>query len=147
MPDRCSRQTRSFNMSMIKGKNTKPEIVVRKYLFSKGFRYRINDKRYPGHPDIILPKYKTAIFVNGCFWHVHEGCADFVWPKTNVEFWRDKLKKNQIRDDRNYTLLREAGWKVIIVWECELGKGKREERMSWLVQEIKPEHEKGGWIL
>ena len=137
MPDKCSPQTRSYNMSMIKGKNTQPEIIVRKYLFSKGLRFRINDKRYPGHPDIMLPKYKTAIFVNGCFWHVHEGCPDFVWPKTNAEFWRDKLRKNQIRDDENYAVLRQLGWKVIIVWECELGKQQKEDRLNRLVQEIK----------
>ena len=84
------KQTRSYNMSQIRGKNTKPEEIVRKYLFSQGFRYRKNDKRYPGTPDIVLPKYNTVIFVNGCFWHHHEGCKYFVWPKDNADFWKEK---------------------------------------------------------
>ena len=88
------KKTRSYNMSRIKGKNTKPEEIVRKYLFSKGFRYRKNDKRLPGTPDIVLPKYKTVIFVNGCFWHGHEGCKYFVWPKNNADFWKKKLEDN-----------------------------------------------------
>lgn len=117
-----SAKTRSYNMSRIRSKNTKPEILVRKHLFSKGLRFRKNDKRYPGHPDIILPKYKTAIFVNGCFWHVHEGCPSFKWPKTNIDFWLKKLGTNQIRDISNYASLRESGWKVIVIWECELSK-------------------------
>jgi DNA mismatch endonuclease (patch repair protein) len=86
MADVHDKQTRSYNMSHIKGKNTKPEVVVRKYLFSHGYRYRINDKRFPGKPDIVLPKYKTCIFVNGCFWHVHKGCKYFVWPESNADF-------------------------------------------------------------
>ncbi len=136
MPDVHSIKTRSYNMSQIKWKNTKPEIVVRKHLFSKGFRFRINDKRYPGHPDILLPKYKKAIFINGCFWHAHEGCKYFVWPKNNEEFWREKLLSNIARDSVNYEKLTGLGWKVIIIWECELRKDKLGKRLCQLVQEI-----------
>lgn len=123
-------------MSKIKGKDTKPEILVRKYLFSKGFRYRVNDKRYPGHPDIVLPKYKTVIFINGCFWHVHEGCKHFVWPESNELFWKKKLLSNVERDRKNYDKLTALGWKVIIVWECELHKDRAENRLCRLVCEI-----------
>ena len=114
------KETRSYNMSCIKGKNTKPEEIVRKYLFSKGFRYRKNDKRLPGTPDIVLPKYKTVIFVNGCFWHGHEGCRYFVVPKTNTKFWVNKIETNKQRDCRKINDLQALGWRVITVWECEL---------------------------
>ena len=123
-------------MSQIKRTNTKPEVVVRKYLFSKGFRYRINDKRYPGRPDIVLSKYKTVIFINGCFWHVHEGCKYFVWPKSNEDFWKMKLLSNKENDRKNIEKLRALGWKVIIIWECELRKGKREDQLKQVVFEI-----------
>lgn len=114
------KKTRSYNMSRIKGKNTKPEEKVRKYLFSKGFRYRTNDRRYPGTPDIVLPKYKTVIFVNGCFWHRHVGCKYATTPSTNTEFWLGKFKKNVENDTRNHNALAELGWHVIVVWECEI---------------------------
>jgi len=130
------KKTRSYNMSKIKGKNTKPEALVRKYLFSKGFRFRINDRRYPGHPDIVLPKYKTCVFVNGCFWHLHEGCKYFVWPKTNIEFWHKKITGNAERDNKNHAELISSGWKVIIVWECELKSNNFEKRMVSLMYEI-----------
>ena len=109
-------------MSRIKGKNTKPEEIVRKYLFSKGFRYRKNDKRLPGTPDIVLPKYKTVIFVNGCFWHGHEGCKYFVWPKNNAGFWKKKIEDNISRDKNVIEMLKRQNWSVIVVWECELKK-------------------------
>lgn len=118
--DRHSPETRSYNMSRIKGKDTKPEIEVRKYLFSQGYRYRKNVKRLHGCPDIVLPKYKTCIFVNGCFWHKHERCRYFVWPKNNAEYWREKIEGNVVRDNKNYKLLQDEGWKVIIIWECEV---------------------------
>lgn len=124
MADVHSPETRSYNMSRIHGKDTKPEEKVRKYLFSQGFRYRKNDKRLPGKPDIVLPKYKTVIFVNGCFWHKHEGCKYFVWPKTNEDFWRAKINANVSRDQENMKLLSELGWNVIVIWECELKKEK-----------------------
>lgn len=123
-------------MSQIRSKNTKPEEIVRKYLFSKGFRYRKNDKRYPGRPDIILPKYKTAIFVNGCFWHMHDGCPKFVMPKSNIEYWRPKLERNKRHDIENKIALEKQGWKVIVVWECDLKKDKKDGRLMHLVEEI-----------
>ena len=129
-------KTRSYNMSRVKGKDTKPEEIVRKYLFSQGFRYRKNDKRLPGKPDIVLPKYKTVIFVNGCFWHKHEGCKYFVWPKSNSEFWKEKIESNIVRDKKQYEELKNAGWHVIIVWECELKKKQRMDTLEQLVTEI-----------
>ncbi len=115
--------TRSYNMSRIKGRDTKPEMIVRKFLFSKGLRYRINDKRLPGTPDIVLPKHKTVVFVNGCFWHGHKGCKYFVWPKNNSEFWNNKITDNIKRDKKNYKKLEESGWRVLIIWECEIRHG------------------------
>ncbi len=107
-------------MSQIKGKNTKTEETVRKYLFGRGLRYRKNDKRLPRHPDIVLPKYKTVVLVNGCFWHVHEGCKYFKWPESNVKFWKNKLTENRRRNVVKIQALKELDWKVIVVWECEL---------------------------
>ena len=128
-------QTRSYNMSRIKGKDTKPEEIVRKYLFSKGFRYRKNDPKLPGKPDIVLPKYRTVIFVNGCFWHMHEGCRYFVWPKHNAEFWEKKIRDNAERDIRNYKKLEEQGWKVLTIWECGL-KDAKDETLQWLEKQL-----------
>ena len=124
-------------MAQIKSKNTKQEETVCKYLFSCGFRYRKNDKRYPGKPDIVLPKYKTVIFVNGCFWHKHEGCRYFVVPKSNTEFWMNKISRNVERDADNTKKLIDMGWKVVTVWECELKKEKREETLKELELKIK----------
>ena len=138
LSDVHSPDIRSYNMSQIKGKNTKPEEIVRKYLFSHGFRYRKNDKRYPGKPDIVLPKYKTVIFVNGCFWHMHEGCKYFVWPKNNAEFWKEKIRQNADRDQRDYDQLRQLGWNVIVVWECELrpkGQSKALDNINVLLRD------------
>jgi DNA mismatch endonuclease, patch repair protein len=117
MADNHSKEVRSYNMSKIRSKNTKSEEVVRKYLFSKGLRYRKNDKRYPGHPDIVLPKYKTVIFVNGCFWHMHEGCNKFVMPKSNADYWIPKLTRNKQRDMQNISQLKDDDWNIITVWE------------------------------
>ena len=108
-------------MSRIRSTNTKPEILVRKYLFAQGFRFRKNDKRLPGCPDIVLPKYKTVMFVNGCFWHKHE-CSRFVWPASNTDYWYAKIMKNVERDAENYQRLEADGWQVIVVWECQLKK-------------------------
>lgn len=123
-------------MSQIKGKDTKPEVLVRKFLFSKGLRFRKNDKRYPGHPDIVLPKYKTVVFIHGCFWHLHEGCRYAKIPSSNVDFWEKKLNGNRDRDERNKNALEEMGWRVITVWECQLKKDRREETLEKLYQEI-----------
>lgn len=109
-------------MSRIKGKDTKIEVEVRKYLFSKGYRFRKNDKRYPGKPDIILPKYHVAIFIHGCFWHRHEGCKDATTPKTKTDFWLNKFENNVKNDQIKQNKLKELGWKVVVIWECELKK-------------------------
>lgn len=129
-------ETRSYNMSMIRGKDTKPEVLVRRFLFSKGLRFRKNDRRYPGHPDIVLPKYHCCIFVNGCFWHQHPGCRYAVLPKTHTDYWLPKLKENTERDQRDYKLLQDSGWNVIIVWECELKKDKIQKTLDTLYSRI-----------
>lgn len=138
MADIKTSDERSYNMSRIRGKNTKPEVLVRKYLFAEGFRYRINDKRYPGKPDIVLPKYKTAIFVHGCFWHQHKGCKIAHIPEDNRDFWVAKFQKNIERDAMNRKLLCDDGWHVIIIWECEISsRKKRDIRLPALKEEIK----------
>ena len=124
-------------MSQIHSKNTNPEILVRKYLFSKGFRFRKHVKRLAGCPDIVLPKYKTVVFVHGCFWHMHD-CGRFKWPKTNDDYWRPKIKYNVDRDINNQKILKEQGWKVLIVWECELKKSffpKTMEKLETLIKQ------------
>ena len=124
-------------MAHIPSKNTKPEEAVRKYLFSKGFRYRKNVSYLPGKPDIVLPRYKTVAFVNGCFWHGHEGCRWFVPPKTNSDFWNAKFKYNIERDRKNYSKLEEMGWKVLVVWECEIRHGDAQKTLDDLCNRIK----------
>jgi len=135
MADTKTPEARSANMANIRSTNTKPEELVRKYIFSKGFRYRKNDKRLPGKPDIVLPKYRTVIFVNGCFWHMHN-CTRARLPKSNLDYWEPKIKRNVERDKENYKTLKKMGWKVIVIWECELKKKSRDERLSNLVDEI-----------
>lgn len=137
MSDIFSFQKRSDIMSKIGGKNTKPEILVRKFLFSKGFRYRINVKTLPGKPDIVLPKYKTVIFVNGCFWHGNN-CKKGKLPSSNIDFWRGKISNNKLRDDKNSDLLIKLGWKVIIIWQCEISKiDNRIKILNKLLEDIK----------
>lgn len=136
MADTKTPAERSENMSRIRSTDTKPEEIVRKYLFSHGFRYRKNDKRYPGKPDIVLPKYRTIIFVNGCFWHMH-GCSRSRLPRSNQEYWKPKTERNIQRDAENQRKLEADGWKVIVVWECELKKRIVEERLSRLYDEIR----------
>lgn len=119
--------TRSENMARVKSKNTKPEIFLRKLLWHKGFRYRVNYKNLPGSPDIYLPKYKTAIFVNGCFWHMHENCKYSSIPKSNYKFWKNKLEGNVERDKKNYAQLESMGIKVIVVWGCEIKQMMKDE--------------------
>lgn len=137
MTDIHSKETRSYNMSRIKGTNTKPEIIVRKYLFSKGLRFRIHTKNLPGKPDIVLPKYKTVVFVHGCFWHGHENCKYFVIPKTKTEWWLKKIQGNCTNDTKNYKILREHGWKIITVWECDLKKSKQASTLQNIYNLIK----------
>lgn len=130
-------EQRSHCMAAIKGKDTKPEMIVRKYLFSRGLRYRVNNRKLPGSPDIVLKKYKTVVFVDGCFWHGHEGCKYFRLPKTNNDFWRHKIAMNYARDYANNIDLELAGWRVIRIWECEIRtKAKREETLSKLFTRI-----------
>ena len=130
--EKLTTQQRHANMSAIHGKDTKPEIIVRKWLWRHGFRYRLNHPRLPGHPDIVMRKYRTCIFVNGCFWHGHEGCKYYTVPKTNTEFWVNKVKRNQERDHRVYMELAGMGWHYITIWECELKPQKRESTLQSL---------------
>ncbi|MDE7295091.1 MAG: DNA mismatch endonuclease Vsr [Oscillospiraceae bacterium] len=136
MADNHSKEVRSYNMSRIQSANTKPEELVRKYLFAKGMRFRKNDKRYPGRPDIVLPKYKTIIFVNGCFWHMHDSCSKFVMPKSNADYWTPKLMRNKKRDQDNINKLEKMGWNVIVIWECELSKELLNSKMEQVISQI-----------
>ena len=124
-------------MSRVRSKDTKPELMVRKFLFAHGFRYRLHDKKLSGKPDVVLPKYKTVIFVHGCFYHGHEGCRYFVVPKTRTEWWLDKINSNKRRDDINYVKLTELGWRIITVYECELKPANREKTLQNLLEQLK----------
>ena len=125
MADVHDKATRSYNMSRIKGTDTKPEMLVRKYLHAHGIRYRLHNKNLPGKPDLTLAKYHTVIFVNGCFWHGHKGCKYFVLPKTRTEWWQDKIEETITRDIKAMKDLKESGWNSIVIWECELKPEKR----------------------
>lgn len=135
MADVHTPETRSYNMSQVRSRNTKPELIVRKYLFSQGFRYRINVKRLPGTPDVVLTKYKTVIFINGCFWHGHDGCRYFVIPQTRTEWWINKINQNKQRDIKNSNILKQSDWHVITIWECQL----KQDAISTTLEEIKKE--------
>lgn len=138
MADVLTPEQRSRCMAAIKGKDTKPEILVRKFLFSKGLRYRLNNRKLPGSPDIVLKKYNTVIFVDGCFWHGHEGCKYFRLPKSNTPFWEAKITRNIERDKETTQALTALGWKVIRIWECELrNKSNREAALNKLFNDIK----------
>ena len=134
MADVHTPEIRKYNMSRIRGKDTKPEETVRKYLFSHGFRYRKNVRELPGKPDVVLPKYKTVVFVNGCFWHHHNGCRYFKWPESNAEFWRRKISDNEKRDLKNYSMLESLGWNVLVVWECDVKEKRLEDALSGLLE-------------
>lgn len=116
-------------MSHIHSKGTKPELMVRRWLWSHGYRYRLNVKSVPGKPDIVMRRYRTAIFINGCFWHGHEGCKYYRIPKSNTEFWESKINGNRLRDQKNYDILQQNGWQVIVVWECQLAPSNIEHTM------------------
>lgn len=133
--DRLTSEKRSWNMSRIKGKDTSIEVKVRKYLFSLGFRYRKNDNRLPGKPDIVLPKYHTVIFVHGCFWHRHQGCKYATTPKTRMEYWLPKFDRNVENDNIHRQQLESAGWNVITIWECDI-KNRFEETMNQVVSQL-----------
>ncbi|MBB6611777.1 DNA mismatch endonuclease Vsr [Pontibacter sp. Tf4] len=126
MADVHSKETRSYNMSRIKGKDTKPELMVRKFLHSKGYRYKLHDKTLPGKPDIVLPKHRTVIHVHGCFWHGHEHCRYYVIPKTRTEWWQQKINRNKELDEQNFQKLTQEGWKVLTIFECELKASSRD---------------------
>lgn len=132
MPDKLTEEQRHRVMAAIRAKNTKPEIIVRKYLWACGFRYRLNHPRLPGKPDIVLRRYRTCVFVNGCFWHGHDGCKQFVMPKSNTEFWTKKITRNQERDAEVQRKLADMGWNSITIWECELKPAVREKTLASL---------------
>ena len=125
MADKMTKEQRHRCMSRIKGKDTKPEMLVRRYLHSRGYRYRVNVRKLPGTPDIVLHKYKTVIFINGCFWHGHRGCRYFVLPKSNTQYWQEKIERNKERDIEKRIQLRRLGWHTIIIWECQLNPKNR----------------------
>jgi DNA mismatch endonuclease, patch repair protein len=137
MADVHSSETRSYNMSQIRSKNTKPELVVRRYLFGKGFRYRLHRKDLPGKPDIVLSKYNTVIFVHGCFWHGHENCKYFVVPKTKTEWWLNKIGRNKQLDLESIQRLKQDNWKVIVLFECELKKTNGHSTLENVVKQLK----------
>lgn len=130
------REKRSYIISRIRSNDTKPEIFIRSYLFRRGLRLRKNDRRYPGSPDVVLPKYRTIVFVRGCFWHLHEGCKYYKIPNSNVEYWENKLYRNREREEQNKKELEDMGWIIITVWECQLKKDKREETLKKLYNQI-----------
>lgn len=136
MTDVHSPQVRSYNMSQIKGKDTKPEILVRRFLFSKGLRYRLHYKNLPGKPDLVFVKFKIVVFVHGCFWHGHEGCKYFVVPKTRTDWWLTKINKNKEKDNDSIQKLKDEGWDPIVVWECDLKGNKKDETLNILYQKI-----------
>jgi DNA mismatch endonuclease (patch repair protein) len=139
MADVFDKEKRSKIMGLVRGKDTKPELIVRQFLHRNGYRYKLHDKKLPGSPDIKLTKYKTLIFINGCFWHKHQKCRPFILPKTNTEFWAAKIEKNVTRDRINQLTLNDAGWKVITIWECELKKTIRDITLCSLVKNINGE--------
>lgn len=141
MADRLTPEKRSWNMSQIRGKDTAIEVRVRKYLFGLGYRYRKNDKRLPGKPDIVLPKYLTVIFIHGCFWHRHPGCKDATTPKTRTDFWMEKFSRNVENDRKHKEQLETDGWKVITLWECDINK-MFEETMNQMLRELTGSFEK-----
>lgn len=136
MADVHSKQVRSFNMSQIRAKNTKPEMLVRRFLFSHGYRYKLHDKSLPGCPDLVLPKYRTVIFVHGCFWHGHDGCRYFKIPKTRTDWWREKIERNIERDNDNELRLAELGWKIIVVYECQLQRSNMNNTLSNVIAQL-----------
>ena len=131
--DFLTEEQRKWNMSRVRSKNTKPEMTVRSFLHRKGFRFRLHVKKLPGHPDIVLPKYKTVVEVRGCFWHRHPGCKSATMPSSNTEFWQAKFKQNTERDKKNEQILKVMGWDLIVIWECELNNA---DRLDCLVAQI-----------
>lgn len=136
MADVHSKKVRSYNMSRIRSTDTKPEMLVRKFLHANGFRYKLHDKTLPGKPDIVLPKYNTIIFIHGCFWHGHKGCRYFKIPRTRTQWWTDKINRNKANDEKAVKALKRDGWKVIVIWECKLKHAKIEKALSSLLSKL-----------
>ena len=136
MADTHTAQQRRFNMQQIKSTNTKPEMLVRKFLFAHGYRYKLHDKKLPGRPDMVLPKYRTVIFVHGCFWHGHTSCKYYTVPKTNTDWWLNKINTNKANDTKAVKALKKDGWKIITVWECDLKPAKVEKTLNALLKKL-----------
>ncbi|MFA4852597.1 MAG: very short patch repair endonuclease [Bacteroidales bacterium] len=136
MADVHDKKTRSYNMSQIKGKNTKPEMLVRKFLFANGFRYKLHDKKLPGKPDLVFPKLRTVIFIHGCYWHGHENCKYFILPKTRSVWWLKKIQSNKQRDMDNFLKIRNKNWKVITIFECELKPKVKEKTLKKILNRL-----------
>ena len=137
MPDTMTKEQRHYCMSRIRGKDTRPEMVVRRWLHSEGFRYSLHSRRLPGCPDLVLRRYHTVIFINGCFWHGHPGCDMFRMPRSNVEFWQEKIRRNKERDAQEVAALEALGWNVIVIWECELSRRARDLTLRNLVDAVR----------
>lgn len=140
MTDVHDKLTRSYNMSRIRSRDTKPEMIVRKYLHSEGFRYRLYNPELPGKPDIVLKNYKSVIFINGCFWHGHDNCRYYKLPKTRTQWWKKKIDSNKERDEKNYHKLRKMNWNIIIIWECELKNKLINDTLEKLKKILKDEN-------
>lgn len=136
MADVHDKKTRSYNMSQIRSANTKPEMLVRRFLHARGFRYKLHDKTLPGKPDIVLPKYKTVIFIHGCFWHGHDNCKYYVVPKTRTDWWLNKIGRNQFNDAKAIAILKKDKWNIIAIWECDLKAAKREEVLNKVITKL-----------
>jgi DNA mismatch endonuclease (patch repair protein) len=137
MADVLTAAQRRYNMQQIKSRNTKPELLVRKFLFAQGYRYKLHDKKLPGKPDIILPKYHTLIFIHGCFWHGHSNCKFYKVPQTRTEWWLNKINRNKANDAKAVRALKKDGWKVIIIWECKLKPAVKEKTLQKIVIQLK----------
>ncbi|MEO8402971.1 MAG: DNA mismatch endonuclease Vsr [Chitinophagaceae bacterium] len=136
MADVHDKKTRSYNMSRIRAKDTKPEMLVRRFLHAQGFRYKLHDKTLPGKPDLVLPKYKTVIFIHGCFWHGHEGCRYYVVPKTRTEWWLNKINGNKANDEKAILALEKGNWRIFTLWECDLKPSNAEKTLSGLLKKL-----------
>jgi DNA mismatch endonuclease, patch repair protein len=136
MADVHNKETRSFNMSRIRGKDTKPELLIRRFLHARGYRYKLHDKTLPGKPDLVFPKYKTVLFIHGCFWHGHANCRFYVVPKTRTDWWLVKINSNKSNDEKAISALKKDGWKIITIWECRLKPGNVEKTLEMAVNTL-----------
>lgn len=143
MADVHNKAQRSYNMSRIKGKDTKPEMLVRKFLFANGYRYRLHDKKLPGKPDIVLPKYRTVILIHGCFWHGHTGCKYYKVPQTRTDWWLNKINGNKANDEKAVKALKKDGWRIIMLWECDLKPAKLKKTLLKLLNKFSSSHQLG----